>query len=73
MEIERREGNFVVLTIEANAFLRGMVRSIVGTLVEGGRGKTSIAEFKEIFEAQDRRRGGITAPAHGLFLVEVKY
>ena len=73
LEIERREGNFVVLTIEANAFLRGMVRSIVGTLVEVGRGKTSIAEFKEIFEAQDRRRGGITAPAHGLFLVEVKY
>jgi tRNA pseudouridine38-40 synthase len=73
LEIERREGNFVVLTIEANAFLRGMVRSIVGTLVEVGRGKTSIAEFKEIFEAQDRRRGGMTAPAHGLFLVEVKY
>jgi tRNA pseudouridine38-40 synthase len=73
LEIERRQGNFVVLTIEANAFLRGMVRSIVGTLVEVGRGKTSIAEFKEIFEAQDRRRGGMTAPAHGLFLVEVKY
>jgi tRNA pseudouridine38-40 synthase len=73
LEIERRQGNFVVLTIEANAFLRGMVRSIVGTLVEVGRGKTSIAEFQEIFEAQDRRRGGITAPAHGLFLVEVKY
>jgi len=73
LEIERREGNLIVIAIEANAFLRGMVRSIVGTLVAVGRGKTSFSEFKEIFGAHDRRRGGMTAPAHGLFLVEVKY
>lgn len=73
LEIERRENNLIVIVIEANAFLREMVRSIVGTLVDVGRGKTSFAEFKEIFGAQDRRRAGMTAPAHGLFLVEVKY
>ena len=73
LEIERREGKFVVLAIEANAFLRGMVRSIVGILVAVGRGKTFFSEFKEIFGAHDRRRAGMTAPANGLFLVEVKY
>ena len=73
LEIERRENNLVVIVIEANAFLREMVRSIVGTLVDVGRGKTSVSEFKEIFGAHDRRRAGMTAPAHGLFLVEVKY
>jgi tRNA pseudouridine38-40 synthase len=73
LEIERREGNLIVVVIEANAFLREMVRSIVGTLVDVGRGKTSFAEFKDIFGAHDRRRAGMTAPAHGLFLVEVKY
>jgi tRNA pseudouridine38-40 synthase len=73
LEIERREGNVIVVVIEANAFLREMVRSIVGTLVDVGRGKTSCEEFQEIFQARDRRRAGMTAPAHGLFLTEVKY
>jgi tRNA pseudouridine38-40 synthase len=73
LEIERRKDNLIVVVIEANAFLREMVRSIVGTLVDVGRGKASFAEFKEIFGAQDRRRAGMTAPAHGLFLLEVKY
>ncbi|MBW2040159.1 MAG: tRNA pseudouridine(38-40) synthase TruA [Deltaproteobacteria bacterium] len=73
LEIERQEGNLIVVVMEANAFLREMVRSIVGTLVDVGRGKISPAEFEEIFQAHDRRRAGMTAPAHGLFLVEVKY
>jgi len=73
LEIEQREDNLIVIVIEANAFLREMVRSIVGTLVDVGRGKTSFAEFKEIFAAHDRRQAGMTAPAQGLFLVEVKY
>jgi tRNA pseudouridine38-40 synthase len=73
LEIERREGNIVVIAIEANAFLREMVRSIVGTLVDVGRGKTSFTEFEGTFEDKDRRRAGMTAPAHGLFLTEVKY
>jgi tRNA pseudouridine38-40 synthase len=73
LELEERTNNLIVIMIEANAFLREMVRSIVGTLVDVGREKTSFEEFKEIFEAQDRRQAGMTAPAHGLFLVEVKY
>lgn len=73
LEIECREDNLIVILIEANAFLREMVRSIVGTLVDVGRGKTSFEEFKEIFSAHDRRKAGMTAPAQGLFLVEVIY
>ena len=73
LEIERREGNLIVVVMEANALLREMARIIVGTLRDVGLGKTSPAEFKEIFLAGDRRRAGMTAPAHGLFLKEVKY
>jgi tRNA pseudouridine38-40 synthase len=73
LEIERRSGNLLTITIEANAFLREMVRSIVGTLVDVGYGKNSSQEFLEIFQACDRRRAGMTAPAHGLFLVAVTY
>jgi len=73
LEIERRQGDLIVIVIEANAFLREMVRSIVGTLVDVGRGKTTLEEFEKIFQARDRRQAGMTAPAQGLFLVEVKY
>lgn len=73
LEVDCRARNLIVVIIEANAFLREMVRSIVGTLVDVGRRKTSLEEFEEIFQAQDRRRAGMTAPAQGLFLVEVKY
>lgn len=73
LEIERRQGDLIVIVIAANAFLREMVRSIVGTLVDVGKGKTSLEEFEEIFGARDRRQAGMTAPAQGLFLVEVKY
>ena len=68
-----REGDFLVYTVEATAFLRHMVRNIVGTLVEVGRGERSSAAFAALLEAQDRTRAGLTAPPHGLFLVEVKY
>ena len=68
-----REGDFLVYTIEATAFLRHMVRNIVGTLVEVGREERSPGEFAELLKAQDRVRAGPTAPPHGLFLVEVKY
>ena len=68
-----REGDFLVYTIEATAFLRHMVRNIVGTLVEVGRGERSPREFAELLKAQDRTQAGPTAPAYGLFLVEVRY
>ncbi len=68
-----REGDFLVYTVEATAFLRHMVRNIVGTLVEVGRGERSPADFADLLKAQDRTRAGPTAPPHGLFLVEVRY
>jgi tRNA pseudouridine38-40 synthase len=59
--------------ITANRFFHHMVRSIVGTLVEVGRGKISPEHFQEIMMAKDRTCGGPTAPAQGLFLVRVEY
>lgn len=67
-----REG-LVRLEIEASGFLKQMVRTIVGTLVEVGKGKITPDEFQKILEAKDRKKAGPTAPAHGLFLKEVKY
>jgi tRNA pseudouridine38-40 synthase len=64
---------FWVYTVEANAFLRHMVRNIVGTLVEVGRRQRAPESFAELLSARDRTRAGPTAPPHGLFLAEVKY
>jgi tRNA pseudouridine38-40 synthase len=61
------------ITIEADGFLRHMVRNIVGTLVEVGRGKMTATRFVEILESGDRRLAGPKAPARGLFLVTVNY
>lgn len=69
----RREGESVIVEVRANAFLRSMVRAIVGTLVEVGLGKRHSSEMREILEARDRRRAGKTAPPQGLCLVEVEY
>jgi tRNA pseudouridine38-40 synthase len=68
-----QRGELLVFTIEATAFLRHMVRNIVGTLVEVGRGERSPEGFRELLAARDRTKGGDTAPAHGLFLLEVTY
>jgi tRNA pseudouridine38-40 synthase len=59
--------------IEANAFLRGMVRGIVGTLLWVGRGKISAARFEEILRSRDRAQAGPSAPANGLCLINVTY
>jgi tRNA pseudouridine38-40 synthase len=64
---------FLCFTIEADGFLKHMVRNIVGTLAEVGRGKISSDEFYKILLAKDRRRAGMTAPPQGLFLLEVQY
>jgi len=69
---ENTEGR-VVFKIEADGFLRFMVRNIVGTLVDVGLGKITADEFKRILESRDRRNAGATAPPQGLFLMEVKY
>lgn len=66
-------GDLLVYSIEATAFLRHMVRNIVGTLVEVGRGLRKPQSFGALLEARDRNKAGPTAPPHGLYLVEVKY
>jgi len=60
-------------TITANRFLRNMVRAIVGTLVEVGRGRLSPEDVRRIIEAKDRCSAGESVPAKGLFLVDIKY
>lgn len=67
------KGDFIKIRIEADGFLRHMVRNIVGTIVEIGRGRISADRMKEILESQDRRNAGQTAPANGLFLEKVIY
>lgn len=69
----RRRRAFVLVFVEANAFLRGMVRNIVGTLVEVGVGKRAPEEIDDISRAGQREMAGPSAPASGLTLVRVRY
>lgn len=71
--LERPEPERLVFRFEANGFLRHMVRNLVGTLVEVGRGRRTVGEFMDVLASKDRRRAGMTAPAHGLYLMAVKY
>ena len=69
----RRSGDEIVYTVEAQGFLRYMVRTIVGTLLEVGRGRIRPADIEDIFGNRDRSLAGPTAPARGLTLVRVDY
>lgn len=69
----RRAGDFVIITIEANAFLQHMVRNIVGTLLPIGDGSKSSRWFRHVLDARDRTVAGITASPNGLYLVAVGY
>jgi tRNA pseudouridine38-40 synthase len=69
----RQENDTLIFTIKANRFLRNMVRATVGTLLNVGEGKTSIAEFKQIVESKNRSNAGMSVPAHGLYLTEIEY
>ena len=71
-DVEHRDEQ-ILYTVEATAFLRHMVRNIVGTLVEVGRGVRSAATIPPLLAACDRSLAGATAPARGLTLVEVRY
>ena len=71
-EWTQRDGDWV-FTIEADRFLRNMVRAVVGTLLEVGRGRMPVDGFARVIEARDRCRAGTSAPAHGLYLVDVRY
>lgn len=69
----RHDKGFIYIDIEADGFLYNMVRNIVGTLIEVGRGKFEKGSVKRILEARDRRTAGPTAPAKGLCLMKVRY
>ncbi len=68
-----RHGEFVLIDIEANAFLHHMVRNIAGVLMDIGAGKEEPIWAKEILEKKDRTKGGVTAPPYGLYLTGVTY
>lgn len=68
-----KDGDDLVFTISANRFLRNMVRAIVGTLVEVGFGKIQPFDLHQIIQSKYRNNAGASAPAHGLFLVDVGY
>jgi tRNA pseudouridine38-40 synthase len=72
-ELQQNDAANIVFEIEADGFLRFMVRNIVGTLVDVGHGKLTPDEFKEVLRTKDRRLAGATAPPQGLFLMRVEY
>ncbi len=69
----RESDNYYVFTITANRFLRNMVRAIVGSLLEIGRGKHNSEWIIELLERQDRCRAGQSVPGNGLFLTDIQY
>lgn len=70
---EREGDDLLVFTITADRFLRNMVRAVVGTLVDVGRGKISIPRFREIIERKDRCEAGTSMPPQALFLWKIDY
>ena len=72
LEIKKEE-KYIYFTVEADGFLYNMVRTIVGTLIEVGRGKIMVESMKDILSAKNRKLAGPTAPAKGLCLIEVTY
>jgi len=70
---KRAENDQLVFTISANRFLRNMVRSIVGTLVNVGLHKITIEDFVQIIESKSRDKAGFSVPAHGLYLTQITY
>ncbi len=73
MTVRKDPDGMIVISMEADGFLRYMVRTIVGALVEVGRGKCSPEDIDRILVSRDRRTAGLTAPPQGLLLKEVKY
>ncbi|MER2601944.1 MAG: tRNA pseudouridine(38-40) synthase TruA [Candidatus Competibacter phosphatis] len=71
--ILHRQGNGVVLEVEANAFLQHMVRNIAGVLMTIGAGDRPVEWAQEVLEQRDRTQAGVTAPAEGLYLLAVRY
>jgi tRNA pseudouridine38-40 synthase len=69
----RNEGSYLIFQIRADHYVRGMVRALVGTMVDVGRGYRTVDQFNAILSSKDRSKVGSAAPARGLFLEEVRY
>jgi len=69
----KQTDDLLTFYISANRFLRNMVRAIVGTLVDVGLHKVSVEDFRQIIESKNRSNAGLSVPAKGLFLTNIKY
>jgi len=69
----KQEEDKLIYSVKGNRFLRGMVRGLTGTMLQAGRNKISIEQFKTIIEARDCRLADFSVPGHGLFLTKVQY
>jgi tRNA pseudouridine38-40 synthase len=69
----QEEGQLLVFQITADRFLRNMVRAIVGTLIDVGKEKISIQDFRTIIDSKNRSNAGFSVPAKGLYLTDVIY
>jgi tRNA pseudouridine38-40 synthase len=69
----QRNDQMIVFTISADRFLRNMVRSISGTMLDLGIGRISLSDFRQIIEAKSRSKAGFSVPASGLFLTHIEY
>jgi tRNA pseudouridine38-40 synthase len=70
---DERDGNLLEFWISADAFMRNMVRVLVGTMLEVGRGRRSVEDFRTLLEGAPRASAGDTAAPHGLYLAAVAY
>lgn len=68
-----QQGSYIYIDVHGNAFLHHMVRNIVGVLLKVGSGKAPVTYAKSVLDSLDRKQGGITAPASGLFLDHIDY
>jgi tRNA pseudouridine38-40 synthase len=68
-----QHGSKIVFTVQADRFLRNMVRALVGTILDVGLGKLDISGFRRIIEQKNRCAAGLSVPAHGLFLTNIEY
>lgn len=68
-----KTSGMMIYEVRANRFLHGMVRALVGTMVDIGRGYIPLTQFQDIVAAKDRRKAGMAVPSSGLFLEEIKY
>ena len=69
----KQEGSSLIFYISSNRFLRNMVRSIVGTLLEVGYKKRKVEDIEDLIKSKDRRQAGFSVPAHGLYLSRIEY